>query len=106
MARTRSPPKDPRPMTSTTAPATAGPSPTPPAVAFETVAELLEHLGDVPPFRVRLRPVPGTATEQDVIDIEARENRLFELVDGVLVEKGMGYHESRLALLLGHYLES
>jgi len=64
---------------------------------LETLADLLHQLGDIPPQRVRLRPPPGTATEQDVIDIEQRENRLFELVDGVLVEKGMGYRESLLA---------
>jgi Uma2 family endonuclease len=44
-----------------------------------------------------MRPLPGTATEADVIAIHAREKRLCELVDGVLVEKPMGYEESRLA---------
>ena len=63
----------------------------------ETIADLLERLGDIPPNRVRLYPYPGTATERDVIAIEASENRLFELIDGVLVEKGMGYTESRMA---------
>lgn len=62
-----------------------------------TVGDLLERLGGISPDRVRFTPVPGTATEQDVIDIERRENRLFELVDGVLVEKAMGYRESVLA---------
>src|SRR5438105_1875421 len=62
-----------------------------------TMADLLEHLGDISPSRVRLHPLPGTATEQDVIDIEAHENRLFELVDDVLVEKAMGFWESVLA---------
>ncbi len=63
----------------------------------ETIADLLERLGDVPPNRVRMHPAPGTATEADVVRIEARENRLFELIDGVLVEKGMGFRESLLA---------
>ena len=75
----------------------------------ETIADLLERLGDIPPSRVRLRPYPGTATEADVIAIEASENRLFELIDGVLVEKGMGYAESRIAVVLivkvGDFLE-
>lgn len=62
-----------------------------------TIADLLERLGDIPAHRVRLHPSPGTATEQDVIDIEGREGRLFELVDGTLVEKGMGFRESILA---------
>jgi Uma2 family endonuclease len=51
-------------------------------------------------------PSPGTATEQDVIDIEARESRLCELIDGVLVEKTVGYYEARLALILGYFLEA
>ena len=68
--------------------------------ALETVADLLESLGDIPPERVRMRPYPGTATEDDVLAILAREKRLCELVDGVLVEKAMGYEESRLASLI------
>ena len=71
---------------------------------YETVADLLKQLGDVPAARVRLTPAPGTATERDVIRIHDREGRLFELVDGVLVEKGMGYDESRFAMLLVMYL--
>lgn len=62
-----------------------------------TLADLLEHLGDISPKRVRYQPLPGTATEQDVLEIKAKENRLFELVDGVLVEKAMGFWESVLA---------
>ena len=41
---------------------------------------------------------PGTATVDDVTAIHDRENRLCELVDGVLVEKVMGFRESRLGL--------
>ncbi len=67
----------------------------PPAVV--TMADLLEILGDIPPERILMRPPPGTATEDDVIAIHAREKRLCELVDGVLVEKPMGFEESRLA---------
>ena len=37
------------------------------------------------------RTAPGTATEQDVVAIHDRENRRCELVDGVLVEKVMGF---------------
>jgi hypothetical protein len=67
----------------------------------ETVGELLERLGDIPAHRVRLTPAPGTATESDVLAIHTRERRLYELVDGVLVEKGTGYSESMLAVALG-----
>jgi Uma2 family endonuclease len=69
-----------------------------------TVGNLPEHFGLIPVTRIRLDPIPGSATEQDVIDIEARENRLYELVDGVLVEKVMGFYESYLAMLLGRFL--
>jgi Uma2 family endonuclease len=64
---------------------------------MDNLADLLERLGGVGPERVRLRPPPGTATEKDVIEIERRENRLCELVEGVLVEKTWGYRESLLA---------
>jgi Uma2 family endonuclease len=66
-------------------------------VPAETVADLLEYLGGIPPARIRLHPPPGTATEQDVLDVQARTDRLCELVDGVLVEKAMGFRESFLA---------
>ncbi|MFI5454400.1 MAG: Uma2 family endonuclease [Isosphaerales bacterium] len=72
--------------------------------AFETIADLLESLGDIPPERVRMHPWPGTATEEDVLAIHAREKRLCELVDGVLVEKPMGFDESRLAIEIGYSL--
>lgn len=74
--------------------------------AIETLADLLHRLGDVPLERIRFRPSPGLATEQDVIEAEARTGRLCELVDGVLVEKAMGYYESRLAMVLGFFLET
>jgi Uma2 family endonuclease len=74
-------------------------------MSVATIADLLEQLGGVPPHRVRLHPYPGTATEDDVREIEARENRLFELVDGVLVEKAMGFYESLLAVELASFLK-
>jgi Uma2 family endonuclease len=75
-----------------------------PTVPAETVADLLVYLGDIPPARIRLRPPPGTATEQDVLDVQARTDRLCELVDGVLVEKAMGFRESFLAITLSAIL--
>jgi Uma2 family endonuclease len=65
-----------------------------------TVADLLHRLGGIPAKRVRLIPTPGTATEKDVIKVHDRTNRLCELVDGVLVEKVMGFDESRFAVYL------
>jgi Uma2 family endonuclease len=72
--------------------------------SFATVAELLERLGDIPPHRVRLHPEPGTAKERDVVKADLHEDRLCELVDGVLVEKTMGFYESHLAMYLGFFL--
>ena len=80
----------------------AAPPDSPP---IETVADLIEQLGGIPPSRIRMQPPLGTATEDDVLAIEAREGRLFELIDGVLVEKGMGYRESLLAAFLIGVLE-
>ncbi len=71
----------------------------------ETLAELLEQIGKVPPERIRMRPAPGTATEEDVIALlESADKRLCELVDRVLVEKPMGLKESLLAGILVHTL--
>jgi Uma2 family endonuclease len=53
---------------------------------------------------VLLRPFPGTATEQDVADVGTRQKRLCELIDGVLVEKAVGFQESQLAILLAYFL--
>lgn len=62
-----------------------------------TIADMLVALGDIPPERILMTPPPGTATEQDAIECETRQNRLCELVDGTLVEKAVGYHESIIA---------
>ncbi len=64
---------------------------------FETLADVLHNLGDIAPERVRLDPQPGTATERDLLHVMKKTDRLFELVDGTLVEKVMGYAEGGLA---------
>jgi Uma2 family endonuclease len=69
-----------------------------------TVADLVDLFGPIPAWRIRNEPAPGTATEKDVVEIEARENRLCELVDGVLVEKTVGYDESCLAVELSRLI--
>src|SRR5215468_1891250 len=70
-------------------------------VAADNLAELVEQLGDIPLERIRMRPPPGTATEADVLAaLEAPRKRICELIDGVLVEKPMGYTESILASYL------
>ena len=68
---------------------------------YENLADLLEHLGDIDPRRIHTNPAPGCATEKDVLRLLNRENRLFELVDGTLVEKTMGMKEAMLAMFLG-----
>ena len=77
----------------------------------ETFADLLAQLGGIPAERVFLRPMPGTATEADVLAALRRpRKRLCELVEGVLVEKVMGTKEGLLAglilYLLWDFLES
>jgi Uma2 family endonuclease len=67
------------------------------APTFDTLADLLDHLGDIPASRVRFNPTPGTATEADLIAAANREGRLFELIDGILVEKGISYAAAYLA---------
>jgi Uma2 family endonuclease len=74
--------------------------------AIKTLADLVRRLGDVPLDRIRSHPAPGTATLQDVIDVERREGVLCELVEGVLLEKAVGYTESVLAVFLGGLLNA
>jgi Uma2 family endonuclease len=87
----------------------AVPTSIPSAIPAEwTLADMLEHLGDLPPNRIRMYPPLGTATEKDVLEAESRFGRICELVDGVLVEKTMGYYESMVASeiirLLGNFV--
>ena len=65
-----------------------------------TLADLQRRLGGIPADRIRLYPPPGCATEQDVLEIQAHEDRLCELEDGILVEKAMGWYESLVAALI------
>jgi len=72
--------------------------------------EVLDRLGGVALDRIRVHPPMGTATVDDVVEIQERENRLFELVEGILIEKIMGYTESqiaaRLIIALGAYADA
>ena len=69
-----------------------------------TLADLLTHLGGIAPARIRMSPPPGTATERDVTEADDHADRLCELIDGVLVEKTMGYVESFLAIEIAYRL--
>src|SRR5438477_9687384 len=69
-----------------------------------TLADVLHDFGDIDASRVRLRHF-GCATVADVLDIDAHEDRLCELVDGVLVEKPMGFPDDYLALCIAMLLK-
>lgn len=67
-------------------------------VTFDTLDDLLESLGGIPGRRILFDPPPGTATIKDVIrHVDGPKKRLVELIDGTLVEKPMGFAESRVA---------
>ncbi|HVJ82049.1 MAG TPA: Uma2 family endonuclease [Planctomycetia bacterium] len=73
--------------------------------AYETptLAELLSRFGPIPAGRLRLSPYP--ATEEDVVRIHAKEKKLCELVDGILLEKTMGYREGVIAKMIARILD-
>lgn len=71
-----------------------------------SLADLQKHLGDIPPERIRVVPPPGTATVEDVVYLDDHEDRLCELIDGVLVEKAVGWYESQFAITIAHFLKS
>ena len=99
---------------STTSDWTASPQPTlPPPVFLQsafprnwTFADLQQHLGGVPAERIRLFPPPGTATEEDALSIADHEDRICDLVDGILVEKTLASYESILACMLIYLVNS
>jgi Uma2 family endonuclease len=65
---------------------------------IENYGEWHEQLGGVPLSRIAFHPPPGTATEADLIrHLEGDPKRLFELIDGTLVEKAIGMWESIIA---------
>jgi Uma2 family endonuclease len=63
---------------------------------WRRIEDLVESLGGIPPKRIRLDPIPGTATEADCLRATEME-RPCELIDGTLVEKTMGTPEGFLA---------
>jgi Uma2 family endonuclease len=74
--------------------------------SIETMADLLDRLGGIPLDRIRFQPSPGTATIQDVITLAEGNGPLCELVEGVLLEKAVGYNESNLAIFLAGLLNA
>ena len=62
-------------------------TPVNPPRKFANGAEWLASLGNVPMERIIFNPLPGTATETDLLRLIERDKRLCELIDGTLVEK-------------------
>jgi Uma2 family endonuclease len=73
---------------------------------LDSIDDLLVSLGGVSPKRVRLTPPPGTATVKDVVRLRNKTRRLYELVDGTLVEKVMGVKESFVAVEVAALLKT
>lgn len=89
-------------MTCVTTPTTLLPQPVLPT--NWPLADVQQHLGGVALERIRLYPPPGMAAIEDALAIADHEDRLCELVDGILVEKVMATYESLLAGFLIHLM--
>ncbi|MBA3480868.1 MAG: Uma2 family endonuclease [Pirellulales bacterium] len=86
--------------------ATVTPSGSDYEVPLWTASDVIAHFGDIPIARIRTSPPPGEATEADVIELHDHHDRLFELIDGTLVEKAMGWQESYLAAYIATILNN
>ena len=71
-----------------------------------TVADLYRRFGPIPFDRIRQDPPPGLGTVDDVNRLNDHEDRLYELVDGILVRKTMGLEESYIAVKIGTLLNN
>jgi Uma2 family endonuclease len=71
-----------------------------------TVADLYRRFGPIPFERIRQNPPPGAGTVDDVVRLNDHEDRLYELVDGILVEKTVGVQESIIAINIGTLLNN
>lgn len=83
---------------------------TTPKTKFPTIADVQRRLGHIPEERIRSYPAPGTATVQDLLDGSITGDRGHELVDGILVEKTMGFNDDRIGTriirLVGNFLDA
>jgi len=75
------------------------------SAGFITAAEMQQQLGGIPLERIRMVPPPGMATDADAMRVQDSEGRTCEVIDGILVEKAMGYFEARIATVLVFILE-
>ena len=77
-----------------------------PTVRFPTAVEWLDALGNVPPHRIVCDPMPGTATEADVLRwVDGDDKKLVELIDGTLVAKPMGFAGSEIAIQIAFLIK-
>lgn len=69
--------------------------------------DIMSAIGDVPFHRIRATTYPGPVTEAELIRLnQTKEEGLFELVDGLLVEKDMSFYEARVGLILAAEMNS
>ena len=86
---------------------TATPPPAAAAVRYPTATDWLHALGDVPLERIVCDPMPGSATEADVLRwVDGDDKRLVELVHGTLVEKPPGCEESAITAQIAYLVMS
>jgi Uma2 family endonuclease len=70
-----------------------------PVRLIPTARDWHDSLGRVPLDRILFDPIPGTATEADLIRmVDGDDKRLVELVNGTLVEKAMGKYQAQLGV--------
>ena len=62
--------------------------------SFETVDDLTRALGGIPAHRILLRPIPGTATEDDLLQKIERDDMPVEMIERTLVKRGRAGYES------------
>jgi Uma2 family endonuclease len=73
-------------------------APSPPPRKVWTVLDLYRKFGPIASERIRQDPPPGCGTVEDVDRLSNHEDRLYELVDGILLEKTVGLEESWIAI--------
>ena len=71
---------------------------------YRTVADVQERLGHIPEWRILMFPTPGTATVLDLLDGSITGYCGHELVDGILVEKTMGFRDDDVGTQLFGFL--
>ena len=80
-----------------------------PRRTMPTLAGVLRLVPALPPERICMNPLPGTASETDSIHSQDQLGFICELVNGTLVRKTVGLYESALAaeiiVLIGAFLK-